>query len=50
MNYFLRGIDPALWRRVKAQAERDGRTVRSTLLRFLETYAPKAAKKKAVKR
>jgi hypothetical protein len=41
MNYLLRDIPPALWRRVRAASERDGRTLRSTILRLLEVYAPK---------
>jgi hypothetical protein len=38
-TYLLRNIDPALWRKVKAQAARDGISVRDAILRFLVVYA-----------
>lgn len=38
-NYALRGIPPELWRRVKAKAAYDDRTVRSVLLELLRLYA-----------
>lgn len=38
-SYILRDIDPALWGRVKAQADADGVYLRETILALLEMYA-----------
>lgn len=38
-DYALRGIDPELWKLVKARAAREGRTVRAVLLDYLKAYA-----------
>jgi hypothetical protein len=38
-SYILRTIDPELWKRVKARAERDGHALRWIILRLLEDYA-----------
>jgi hypothetical protein len=39
--YTLRRIDPELWRRVKARAAFEGRTVRFVILALLRAYADK---------
>jgi hypothetical protein len=36
--YIVRGIDPAVWRRVRARAALEGETVREAILRFLRAY------------
>lgn len=38
-NYFLRDIDPELWRKVKARAAFDGRPIRFVILELLKVYA-----------
>ena len=38
-NFYLRDIDPDLWRRAKARAASEGRTMRFVLLEFLKLYA-----------
>lgn len=38
-SFMLRQIDPDLWRRVKARAALEGRTVRSVLLDLITAYA-----------
>lgn len=38
-DYILRDIDPALWKKCKAQAAREGRPLRWVLIRALEIYA-----------
>jgi hypothetical protein len=37
-NYLLKNVDPALWRRVKARAAAEGKTIRSLLLHWLRKY------------
>ena len=37
-TYLLRTINPELWSRVKAQAQRDGISLRGLILRLLELY------------
>jgi hypothetical protein len=44
-DFLLRDIDPALWRKVKAQAAKDGRTLRQTILRLLKEYVEKGGMK-----
>lgn len=39
MSYLLRGIDPALWQRVRRMAAHDGLTVRGLLLLLVAGYA-----------
>lgn len=38
MTYLLRGIDPALWARVKAKATAEGHSLRWVLLLLLRAY------------
>jgi hypothetical protein len=38
-NFYLRDIDPDLWRRAKARAASEGRTMRFVLLALLRVYA-----------
>lgn len=42
MTYLLRGIDSALWRRVKSRAATEGISLRDLLVRFLVRYGGKA--------
>ena len=39
VGYYIRDIDPELWKKVKTRAAHDGRTVRSILLILLKYYA-----------
>lgn len=38
-SYILRDIDPQLWQRVKARAEREGHPLRWVILTLLTKYA-----------
>lgn len=38
LTYLLRGIDPILWRRVKAKAAAEGHSVRWVVLTLLQRY------------
>ena len=40
-SFIIRKIDEALWTKVKAQAEKEGRPLRWLLLRLLTLYAAK---------
>ena len=42
-DYYLKGIDDELWKRVTAKAGRKGQTVKFVILRFLNRYAPAEA-------
>jgi hypothetical protein len=37
-SYMLRAIDPDLWARFRARAEREGRPLRALLLALIERY------------
>ena len=39
VGYYIRGIDPDLWKKVKSRAAHDGMTVRSVILILLKYYA-----------
>jgi hypothetical protein len=38
-DYILRGVDPAVWKRVKARAALEGLSVRQVILALLKQYA-----------
>lgn len=38
-NFILRKFDDALWAKVKARADKEGRSLRFIVLRLLELYA-----------
>ena len=38
-GYYIRGIDPELWRKVKTRAAHDGFTIRYVILILLKYYA-----------
>lgn len=39
VDYALRGVDRALWNRVKARAAGEGRSIRFVILALLKVYA-----------
>jgi hypothetical protein len=41
LNYLLRNIDPDLWEKVKARAEKEGHPLRWVILRLLGRYVAK---------
>lgn len=38
-DYIIRNVDDALWRKVKARAESEGRSIRWVIVELLKRYA-----------